>query len=71
MSTPQPAASKVIEDESDTTNFSDEDCCEFEIECNLEDTDTNEGTEDDTENDQESRRWVKQPRSLQKFIGHR
>ena len=42
MSTPQPAASKaVIEDENDTTTFSDEDCCEFE--CNLDDMETDEG----------------------------
>ena len=48
--TPQPAASKVIEDENaDSATFSDEDCCEYE--CNSETT--TEITETDADNEEE------------------
>ena len=49
--TPQPAASKVIEDENaDSATFSDDDCCEYE--CRSETTET-EISDNIAENEEE------------------
>ena len=57
MSTPQP--SKSESDENSHAVFSDDDCCEYEAN---EDNDHEEDIEE---------QFVRQPRSKQKFIGHR
>ena len=58
MSTPQPST-KSESDENSHAVFSDDDCCEYEAN---EDDDHEEDTEE---------QFVRQPRSKQKFIGHR
>ena len=55
MSTPQPSKSES-EENSHAAVFSDDDCCEYEADDHEEDSDEH---------------FVRQPRSKQKFIGHR
>ena len=80
MSTPQP--STVNEEDDIDTCFSDDDCCEFEFHENFRENDTNENNDDENddtnENNEENndltekeKRFVRQPPSLQKLMGHR
>ena len=61
MSTPQPS----VESEESEATFSDDDCCEFETWSDSDD----EEDEDRASSSITRRRYVNQPRSLQKFTG--
>ena len=80
MSTPQP--STVNEEDDIDTCFSDDDCCEFEFHENfrenVDENDTNENNDDENNDTNENndltekeKRFVRQPPSLQKLMGHR
>ena len=58
IATPEPSRT---EEDAEESVFSDDDCCEYSI----------EATEDDFDHDEEEsgKRFVKQPPSMQRFIG--
>lgn len=59
ISTPEPSTSNQNQDDQES-GFSDDDCCEYEY--SIEPADVEE---------EENRRFVRQPKPLKKFIGHR
>ncbi len=69
ISTPQPSTNIRGEDDNDAA-FSDDDCCEYEYSIEPE-TELDQDREDVEIGNEPCRRFVNQPRSLQKFMGHR